>query len=1094
MHRLKHLLAAGIAVAASAMWVGCASGPEEIDETAEVERLQLRIGEVRFAIDETRRTIARSQGAEYLPELYMRLAELLSEEARYHYQLARQRERGDHDQDMYVPEVRLLKNEAIDIYRSTVRRFPDSQQAPRMLFNMGHEHRELGNFEDMQAAMQRVVAEYPDHPLRFQALIVLGDYEFDRQEMDEAAYYYSQIIEGDVNSATGLAHYKMAWVQMNHGDCVPAIDEFESAMEASRRWSQREQEYADSQALEMAEDLPGVDQALDVERNALVDVAYCYSQQREPEDAVDYFQRWANNRATYVAGLGALARRYRIMDQFEGARDVTRELLEFGTADYGRLEDARTLYVSLTELEDYGSIASDIDLINSALKKFHGRVSVDGVESKELFDEFEVYARDLITRAQEEMQQATSGKEAFAEEVAVAYRDYLDTYIESPQRVAMYLNLVETLEDADQYFEAGQVGLEIAESIEDPEEQRDAYYDAVVNFQRALDEDIRRRRYESQVARASLRSAGEQLLELGFDDDDRRRRVKFAIGESHFHAGEFDQAIDKLALVAYQFPGSDQAEDAIRMALDSYRTLSDYEGLVAATERFLAPGSPASAELQSEIEEMQLAAEQARLDQLTLAAAGEEDVDTGPLEDFAQVHAGTERGENALLNAFVVARSSGETDKMEEVAEQLAREYPESEELPGIFSTLAQMMAAQFDYDRAIQSLEEAAEYAPDERTRYLTAAGNLKRELGQYEEAESLYRRAINATDEPVVRSEALDNLAIVLERHNAPGRMVRELLPYSDEAGPEVLVRIGLGLLAEGNADEAAGYFQQVSGAGAASTGAVARAEYGLAEVMLATLKNDFPDLDDFSVIRDYITVVDVTRQNYMNAARQGSRRYTTVALSRLAYAMEHAYEALSNVRLPGDLDAGQREQIQQAIDNRLNNLESSREQALETCAARMWNNHLFDKVVQRCHQGQPWGQTLANYESTRQRASRQFGEEVQHLRERVARNPQDVDALRQLGELFLDGGDPHLARLTLERAVSSGGGDEERNLLGVARYESGDISGAFQAFSRAADGGEAAAINNLRTLLVENGGSELTDTIAEQFTAEREGGREI
>ena len=44
-----------------------------------VEILRLRISTVRHAIEETRESIALSQGAPYLPELYLRLGEFLSE-------------------------------------------------------------------------------------------------------------------------------------------------------------------------------------------------------------------------------------------------------------------------------------------------------------------------------------------------------------------------------------------------------------------------------------------------------------------------------------------------------------------------------------------------------------------------------------------------------------------------------------------------------------------------------------------------------------------------------------------------------------------------------------------------------------------------------------------------------------------------------------------------------------------------------------------------------------------------------------------------------------------------------------------------------
>lgn len=1087
MHRLIYMVVQGLLLLMIvAPMTACTTPTFEPQDTAEVEALRLRIAEVRDATDETRQTIARSQGAPYLPELYMRLAELLSEEARYHYQLARLRERGS-EGDLYVPEVRLLKNEAIDIYETTLRRFPDSPEAPRILFNLGHEHRELGNYDEMRVAMQRLVAEYPDSALVHQALIVLGDYEFDRHEMQEAAYYYEQIIDAELNQTTGLAHYKMAWVEINQGQCASALDAFEAAMESTTKWSKHDDDASELEAL------PGVDQTLDVQRNSLVDLAYCYSQEREVEDAIDFFRTWADSRLTYVAGLERLARRYRLLDEFEGARDVSRELLRYGPANFDRLEDARTLFTSLNELQDYATLSDDVALMNTALTRYHGQISIERGEADSLFEEFEVYVRALGTEAQERMNEL-SGEEQqkLATEVASVYQAHLDTFPASEERVSILLNLVEVLETNDRHFEAGRRGMEAAKLIDDEESRRDALYDAVVNFQTSLERETDRRQFESVVARTAMRSAGQQLLELGIEDD-RRRRVKFAIAQSHFDAGEFEEAIDKLGLVAYQYPNTEQSEEAIRMVLDSYLTTTDYDGLIAASNRFLRRGSPASGDLQEEIMEILDVAEQQRLDALTLAAAGDDDVDLTPLQDFAEVHAGTDTGERALLNAFVAARSSGDTEQMYELADEIARGYPESEELSGIFSSLAQSAAARFEYDQAIDFLERAAEYDQEQGSRYLTAAGELKEELGEYAEARGFYERAIAAAESPGARAEALAGYAMLLERSTSSDQIARQLGPYEDDGEPEANVRLGLAELARGNSDEAAGYFQQVLGSSTASSEAEARAHYGLAEVMLATLKG-FPELDDFSIIQDYITLIDVTQQNYLNAARQRSRRYTTVSFGRLAYAMQYVIDELSTISLPAELDEQQRAQLQAAIDDRIERIRGTVDEAIEACASRMWNNQIFDDIVQRCLRNEPWDATLATYTTVNTRRSVSLGQEAEDLRIRVARNPDDVESLRALGLLILDEGDPHLARIVFQQAVRSGGGSDEMNLLGVASFEMGDTRGAFEAFYRAADAGEQAAITNLTRLLEQNGQSDAANEVAARFSAEREGGREI
>ena len=66
----------------------CTVPNTELRDQPQVERLRIQISKARNAITETRRAIAEARGAPYVTELYVRLAELLGDEARYHYQVA----------------------------------------------------------------------------------------------------------------------------------------------------------------------------------------------------------------------------------------------------------------------------------------------------------------------------------------------------------------------------------------------------------------------------------------------------------------------------------------------------------------------------------------------------------------------------------------------------------------------------------------------------------------------------------------------------------------------------------------------------------------------------------------------------------------------------------------------------------------------------------------------------------------------------------------------------------------------------------------------------------------------------------------------
>ena len=116
------------------------------------------------------------------------------------------------------------------------------------------------------------------------------------------------------------------------------------------------------------------------------------------------------------------------------------------------------------------------------------------------------------------------------------------------------------------------------------------------------------------------------------------------------------------------------------------------------------------------------------------------------------------------------------------------------------------------------------------------------------------------------------------------------------------------------------------------------------------------------------------------------------------------------------------------------------------------------------------------------------------VEALRVRLSKNPEDLDALRSIGEDFLASGDFHAARLVFDRAAQVGGGPLEANLLGIASFKAGDISGGLDAFARAASGGLSVARDNLAEALRSIGLKAAATDALKRFTGGRPGGRKL
>src|SRR5215475_11659329 len=91
-----------------------------------IDKLKRDILKVDRTIAVTRGLIVQSKAAPYLPDLFFRLAELYVEKSRYMYVLQQEESTSSSDKGSIIaPEVRLLKEKALQTYRRIINEFPD---------------------------------------------------------------------------------------------------------------------------------------------------------------------------------------------------------------------------------------------------------------------------------------------------------------------------------------------------------------------------------------------------------------------------------------------------------------------------------------------------------------------------------------------------------------------------------------------------------------------------------------------------------------------------------------------------------------------------------------------------------------------------------------------------------------------------------------------------------------------------------------------------------------------------------------------------------------------------------------------------------
>ncbi|MEL6267351.1 MAG: tetratricopeptide repeat protein, partial [Pseudomonadota bacterium] len=739
-------------------------------------------------------------------------------------------------------------------------------------------------------------------------------------------------------------------------------------------------------------------------------LAYCYTQVRKPEEAVSYLRERAVSREIYTAALGRMSSRLRVGEHHAAAADATRELLRYAPDDGERLHDARMLHSLVIQSETYQRVGDDVSLILQAMRRRVLQPDLTAEQRAQLMEEFELLARDLSTRAQKSTGAFTDEPPAenapTDTQVIAAYDAYLTYLPASPYRLEIVQNLADALGSDDQYLAAGHRYLEAADlclAREDAEEgcREEALYSSVFAYREHLERNKIQRFTEQVTARAGLRVAGGLYLEEAEPEVDTAVKIKFAIASTYYDEGNYLEAIDLLTALAYQYPQTEQGTAAVNMALDSMRAIDDIDSLIGAGQRFLSEDSPFAQALQDDIKPILAAAEQRQIDAYSLAAAGDDVGGVDALMAFVDRYEGTSLGERALLNSFMSARAQGDTAQLYEIGEKFLDDYKTSEQSAGVATTLGQTAAARFEYDRAITYFERAANLNPEQGPALMFTVGTLKEQLGDLSGAAEVYQRLLNDGER---KREAAVRVADIQMAQRQYDSAVRTLSPFAGSGDPEALSRLGMAMLQTGDIFEAENHFLAVTQSpGAASGTAISRAAYGQAEVSMSMLESYEPS-PGLEAIEESIGLIDLVVQGYLQAARQPDPVYAQAALARLARAAEIGAEIMGGIEIPPEIGADDRTILEDAILVRATQLTEASQEALAECANHAQIHFLFDDSGKACLSGAPPKQNPVQPQklSPRKRVAQPAG--IDAVLEKVARNNDDVDAIREAGEAYL------------------------------------------------------------------------------------------
>jgi cellulose synthase operon protein C len=739
---------------------------EQKDTKAEKKRYAVKLEQDKekceLAIINTKTLIGRSKNRPYLPELYLRLAELYIEKSRlaFFMRKSQQEDGGERALDQY--ESNMLKQQAIEVYQRILNDFPEFPYIDKVRFFMAHEYLELGQTDEMIRQYQTLIGQFPDSQYTPEAHLLLGDYYFnEKQDVEQSTRHYEAVLKYPQSSAVAAARYKLAWCKINVVDFAGALALFEASVESPQASGELDIDTY---------------RRVDVRLESLIDMAYCYPEvykSATPEQAIAYFKRFAWSRPVYTMVLEKLAYRYYVKKRWPQAAPIYRELAMIRQDPEKLLEYAKNIFDCVQAMGTYQHAEKDVAIIVRALEGQIYSPHSAAAEKEKLVNDYELFARDIITHLHARARQTNSLADYNI--VADAYKQYLDFFTKSPAVRQMAGNYAEALFSSGRYLEAGKQYEKLAPAAAvDAGLRRESLYSAVISYYRALKDKEKLNFYHAAYAREGLRSMG-KIYAAEYPRSSHTPDVLFNVAWVSYDAGDYGQAIEDLSNFVSRYPRHQGAAAAVHLVMDSFHLLENYEGMIAYGKSILTSSAIQDRKLKQEVAQIVQGAESRVVSSMTMAAMDDWENTRQDLMQVVDKGGKTQLGEQALNALVLTSRDKKDLPTLFDAGNKLIHTYPDSNKAENTLGIL-------IDTAISIGQLRLLAEYMEtfsrrypgnENSTQFMLQAARIREGLGQYAQANQNYRsylgrqRAGSGVQDDVVFA-MVDN-ALMMENNNA-------------------------------------------------------------------------------------------------------------------------------------------------------------------------------------------------------------------------------------------------------------------------------------------------------------------------------------
>lgn len=685
--------------------------------------LQENLAKTEKSISLTKQKIRTSKDIQFLPELYLSLAELLIDKSRIKYSIKLEQAGDRKTEELDFTAEKMIKAEAIEALTQIEERYPNYVGLDRVVFAIAHEYREMGENEQALKTFKRLLDKFPSSSFWAEGMYSIGNIYYDKKDYEFALTQYKKILtKPDAKMMVMMAHYKMGQCYLQMDKPLESLQAFENVFTAQ---------------IEMDPDkLPEDFKRKDLREEALVASVKPLSD-LSAEDLLknpkyqyplEYYTNLAPNRPAYRSLLDRLAKRMMLKNRHDEAARTWFALLEVSNDLSQGKEALESFFLEKKKTQKMDYPERSAQLVSQFLFELKQ-------EKPEEVQRFEPVLRDIATSFHKA---GLSTKRAEDIDHAIeAYKDYLWIYPNTKYRNEISLNMAESAFHAGRFVEAGLGYGKMVALSKDPKKKKEYYFSAFESLNQAFKTHDKLSLLEKTQGQASY-----ILLVDSFYRRDGRNpampSILYNLAKSLYDSQDYTTAAQRFYQLLKQFPNDKNAQASAVIFLDCFYVRDDLKGLVEKGNSLMS--LPLQASVKKEIQNVIQQSQLKRVRSIAGEFATKEYADQ--FMKFAKEAGKSPLGETALLEAFVSLKASQDLSALK-VGEQFVGQYGNSEKAKTVLSNMIQLALAAADFSKAATYLAAFSQkYPKDESSsKFALTAAQFQEALGNIEQATAIYQ-----------------------------------------------------------------------------------------------------------------------------------------------------------------------------------------------------------------------------------------------------------------------------------------------------------------------------------------------------------------